>query len=114
MGKMDLKQAQVDRAAAKAAMAEATALREKEAKAFAAEKAEFDTNIAAMTKAIAALEKGMSGGFLQTPEAKIIRQLAVSSQDMIDMERQELVAFLSGTQSSEYAPKSGEISGILK
>merc|ERR1719223_1724954 len=93
-------------------MAEATALREKEAKAFAAEKEEFDTNIAALQKAVAALEKGMAGGFLQTPAAKVLRQLAVSSQDMVDMERQELVAFLSG--GSDYSPKSGEMTGILK
>jgi len=110
--KLELKQAQADRAAAKEAMAEATALREKEAKAFAAEKEEFDTNIAALQKAVAALEKGMAGGFLQTPAAKVLRQLAVSSQDMVDMERQELVAFLSG--GSDYSPKSGEITGILK
>lgn len=110
--KLELKQAQADRAAAKEAMAEATALREKEAKAFAAEKEEFDTNIAALQKAVAALEKGMAGGFLQTPAAKVLRQLAVSSQDMVDMERQELVAFLSG--GSDYSPKSGEITGTLK
>jgi len=110
--KMELKQAQLDRVAAKDAMAESTALREKEAKAFASEKADYDTNIAALQKAIAALEKGMAGSFLQTPAAKVIRQLALSSQDMIDMERQELVAFLS--ESSEYAPNSGEITGILK
>merc|ERR1719352_1536258 len=51
--KEDLKQHQTDRAAAKAAMAEATAIREKEAATFAA------------LKATAAVEKGMSGSFLQ-------------------------------------------------
>ena len=44
-------QAQDDRAAAKTAMEEATAIREKEAAAFAAEKAEYEANIAALTKA---------------------------------------------------------------
>merc|ERR1719247_3682506 len=43
--KLDLKAHQTDRAAAKAAMAEATKLREKEASAFAALKAESDANI---------------------------------------------------------------------
>merc|ERR1719517_65597 len=57
----DLKQAQVDRSAAKSAMAEATAIREKEAAAFAGEKSEYDTNIAAISKAVAALSKGMAG-----------------------------------------------------
>merc|ERR1719460_2459378 len=52
--KEDLKQHQTDRAAAKAAMAEATAIREKEAATYAAEKAELDANIAALSKATAA------------------------------------------------------------
>jgi len=112
--KLDLKQAQTDRASAKDATAEAAALREKEAKEFAAEKAEYDANIGALTKAIAALEKGMAGGFLQTQAAQTLRQLAVSKQDMLDVDRQELVAFLSGTQNEGYSPKSGEITGILK
>merc|ERR1719329_1290766 len=43
--KEDLKKAQTDRAAAKSAMSEATAIREKEAAAFAAEKSELVTNI---------------------------------------------------------------------
>merc|ERR1719265_2128157 len=70
--KGDLKQHQSDRAAAKAAMAEATTIRGKEAAAFAAEKAEFDANIAAVSKATAAVEKGMSGSFLQTSDAQVL------------------------------------------
>merc|ERR1719218_392896 len=46
--KADLKSHQTDRAAAKAAMAEATALRTKEAAEFAKLKAELDTNLAAL------------------------------------------------------------------
>merc|ERR1719456_182972 len=53
--KSDLKSHQTDRAAAKAAMADATAIRAKEAAAFAAEKAELDANIAAVTKATDAI-----------------------------------------------------------
>jgi len=112
--KADLKQAQSDRASAKDAMKEASALREKEAATFAASKSEYDTNIAAINKAVVALEKGMSGGFLQTTQAQVLRRLALSKQDMSDIDRQELVAFLSGTQSTGYAPGSGEITGILK
>merc|ERR1712217_233357 len=33
---------------------------------------------------------------------------------MLEADRQDVVAFLSGTQNSEYAPQSGEIVGILK
>lgn len=62
--KEDLKKAQTDRAAAKAAIAEATAIREKEAGEFATLSSELKTNIAAIGKAVAALEKGMGGAFL--------------------------------------------------
>jgi len=113
--KEDLKQAQVDRSAAKDAMKEATAIREKEAAAFAGYKADADTNVAAIAKAIAALEKGAYGAFLQTSSAKVLQRLVSSSQDLLDeVEREELVSFLSGTESGSYAPQSGEIIGILK
>jgi chromosome segregation ATPase len=109
----DLKQHQADRADAKKAMATATKLREKEAAAFAAEKAELDSDIAAINKAVSALEKGMAGGFLQTDGAQVLRRLA-GSRDMPDGDRQELLAFLSGGNDASYAPQSGEITGILK
>jgi len=103
----------VDRSAAKDAMAEALALRGKEAAAYAADKTEHETNIAAIGKAVAALEKGAAGSFLQSSSAQTLRNLASSGgQDMADADRQELLAFLS--QGSSYAPQSGEISGILK
>lgn len=110
--KADLTEAQNDRAAANEAKAAATALREKEAAAFASLKAEYDTNIAAIVKAVAALEKGIAGGFLQTGAAQVLRQLANGRADMLESDRQVLVAFLS--QGSGYAPQSGEITGILK
>merc|ERR1719335_1725933 len=112
----DLEAHQTDRDKAKAAMAKATEIREKEAAAFAKEKANDDANIDALTKAIAALEKGMAGGFLQTSAAAVLRKLATSNVNMIEFDRQDLVSFLSGTQSDseDYAPKSGEIVGILK
>merc|ERR1740138_559161 len=70
--KQDLKSHQTDRAAAKAAMAEATAIREKEAGEFATLKAELDANLASLAKATSAIEKGMSGSFLQTNEAQVL------------------------------------------
>merc|ERR1719456_639013 len=66
--KSDIKQAQEDRAAAKKTMAEATALREKTAATFAKDDAQQKSDISAMGKAIAAIERGM-GGFLQTQAA---------------------------------------------
>jgi len=112
--KADLKQAQVDRSAAQEAIATATALREKEAASYASTKAEYDTNIAAIKKAVVSLEKGMGGSFLQTTAAQALRNIVENKQDMVEADQQELLSFLSGTQNSEYAPSSGEITGILK
>jgi len=108
----ELKQHQADREEAIKAMAEAEAIREKEAAAYATLKAEHGANAAAMEKAIKALEKGMAGGFLQTHAADVLRRMAEGSGDTGSDERQMLLSFLSG--SSEYAPQSGQITGILK
>jgi len=112
----DLKKAQVDRTAAKGAMGEATSLREKEAASFNAEATELKTNIAAMNKAITAVENGMAGQFLQTDGASILKKLALSSDSMLEADREELTSFLSGQEddSDSYAPSSGGIVGILK
>jgi len=109
--KATLKKAQDDRSAAKGAMAEATALRRKEASTYAEFKADHDANIAAIKKAVDSLEKGVAGSFLQTPAAKVL-QRAVSKVDLIDSAQEEVYAFLS--QSTRYTPQSGEIIGILK
>merc|ERR1719353_2243139 len=110
----DLKAHQEDRAAAEEAMAKATEMREKEAAAFAKEMGEDKANLDALAKALAAIEKGMAGGFLQTNAAGVLRKLVVARMDMIELDRQELVAFLEGSQNDGYAPASGEIVGILK
>merc|ERR1719446_1534610 len=62
--KDELKEAKGDRAAAEEAMKEATSIRGKEAAAFAALKDEADTNIAALTKAVAAIEAGAGSAFV--------------------------------------------------
>jgi len=108
--KEDVKSHQTDRAAAKEAMAEATSLREKEKAAFDTEKSDAETNIAAIGKATAAIEKGM-GNFLQSSSASLLKKI-VMNRNMMDADRQDVLAFLSG--SSDYAPASGEITGILK
>merc|ERR1719272_976177 len=110
----DLKAHREDRTAAESAIAEATALREKEAGAFAKTSSDLKTNLAALAKATAAIEKGMGGSFLQTETALVhtLKNLAMMKEDMADIDRQDLLAFLSGEQS--YAPQSGQITGILK
>merc|ERR1719258_68123 len=107
----ELKSAQVGRVEAKDTIAKATAIREKEAKAFAAKKSELDTNIGALSKAIPAIEKGMAGAFLQTSGASTLLQISLSAE-MIPADRDLLASFLS--EGATYAPKSGEITGILK
>jgi hypothetical protein len=111
----DLKSHRADREAANAAMATATALRAKEAKTYAAYKAEADTNIAAISKAVGALESGMAGGsFVQTGSAQLIRKLFQTGIDVSDIDRQDVLAFLAGSSAQGYAPQSGQITGILK
>ena len=109
--KEDLKKAQSDRVAAKAAIAEATAIREKEASEFASLSSELKTNIAAIGKAVAALEKGMGGAFLQTAAASTLKNLVENDQKMLDVDREDLTAFLSDGSGSQ---SSGAIVGILK
>jgi chromosome segregation ATPase len=116
--KEGLKQDQMDRSAAKATMAEATGLREKENAAYVAAKDEFVANIDAILKATAALEKGIAGSFLQTRSASILKGILNSpaTQDMLEEDRQTLLSFLSGSSpfSQGYAPQSGQIVGLLK
>ena len=107
----DVKNHKADREAAKGAIAEATALREKEATEFAKISGDLKTNIAALAKAIPAIEKGMGSGFLQTSSASVVRQLSIN-MDMSNVDRQMLASFLSS--KTGYAPASGEIVGILK
>jgi len=109
-----LKDNQDSQAAAEDAVSKATALREKEAAEYAKVKSDSDANIAAIAKAVSALEQGMAGAFLQTPAAGLVRRFATEQADLPDSTRQELLSFLSGTESSDYAPQSGEITGILK
>merc|ERR1719446_1175396 len=113
--KADLKTAQTDRADAKAAVDKATALRNKEADAFAKESAELKTNIAAMKKATTAIDNGMSGAFLQTSTVSVLKQISVT-MDISSMDREMITSFLTQGQgeAAGYVPASGQISGILK
>jgi len=109
----DIDKAKTDRADAKSAIAEATAIREKEAAAFAKESGDYKANLGAMDKAIAAIEKGAGGAFLQTATGATLRKLSVSVE-MSDADRDVLSSFLSTDDTTEYAPQSGQITGILK
>jgi len=112
--KKDVKEHHADRTSAQAAIEEATGIRAKEAAAFGKEVAESKADIAALKKAIAALERGMFGGFLQTSAVAVVRKLVSQSKEMLDADQKEVLSFLSGQQGDGYAPASGEIVGILK
>jgi len=109
--KSDLTGHKADREAAKAALAEATSMREKEAAAYAGVKAESETNIEAMSKAVAAVEKGMGGAFLQTKAADKLSAIISSNVNMEADSRQMIMSFLSNEDQSA---GSGEIVGVLK
>jgi len=109
----DLVAHKADREAAKSDIEEATMLREKEAAAYAAEKADSEYNIGAMAKAIPALEKGMGGAALiQLPGGDRLKKLIDSSPHIDDNDRRNVMAFLE--ENGDYAPASGQIVGILK
>jgi septal ring factor EnvC (AmiA/AmiB activator) len=110
--KADLKSAQQERTDAKAAIASATAIREKGAADSAATKGELEGYLSQIKSAVAALESGMAGSFLQTAASAALRKLVLKDQNMFDDDREQLLSFLSGKEG--YAPKSGEIVGILK
>lgn len=114
--KQELAQHQKDRDDAKATMAKATAVREKEHASYLKESGELKVNVGALSKAIPAIEKGMAGGFLQTDAAKLIRRVALTDADLTEFDRDALTAFLEGgtTGEEEYVPKGGQIVGILK
>merc|ERR1719476_149489 len=97
----ELKEAKSSRAEAKNTIEESTALREKEASAFAKVKADAEANIGALSKAIPAIEQGMKGSFLQTKSAAVLRQLSVTA-DMVPADREMLASFLES--GDNYAP----------
>jgi len=98
---------------AKATIAKAKGIRQKEAATFAKDSSDKKTNVEALKKAIAAIEAGAAGKFLQTStESMTTLQNLVINADMRSTDREMLTAFLS--QGSVYAPQSGEILGMLK
>uniref|UniRef100_A0A7S1RUF9 Uncharacterized protein n=1 Tax=Alexandrium catenella TaxID=2925 RepID=A0A7S1RUF9_ALECA len=106
----DLDEHKQDRLDAKDALAQASGLREKEAAEFLKESSDDKANVAALGKAIVALEKGVTG-FLQTQAATAVRRLTIN-MDLNAADRDMLASFLS--QGEGYAPQSGQIIGILK
>jgi len=110
--KQALSDAKKERTDAKAAIASAVAIRDKGAKSFAAKADELSGYLSQITSAVAALEKGMGASFLQTAAAVALRKAVDEVENVSDDDKEMVLSFLSG--KSSYAPKSGEITGILK
>merc|ERR1719388_549235 len=85
--KAEIARAKGDREAALKAVASLKIERAKGAAAFKKSQEDLLTNIAALQKAIAALEKGMAGAFLQTSTASLLRRLTVSINNIRDSDR---------------------------
>merc|ERR1719421_1160344 len=110
---LEVKWHQKDRAEAQAAIKVALGIKTKcvtEAEVKINE--ELMANILALKKAIAALEKGTYGTFLQTSAASTLRKLSISMDDLSEVDRNMIASFL--TSDAHYTPQSQEIIGILK
>merc|ERR1719420_2300021 len=114
----ELIQHKQDREAAQQDLAKATAIREKEHAEYVEITGESKENLDAMTAAIAALEKGMGSGFLQSKTSLMDRlhKILNSAQSLDSYQRSTVTSFLGGTQNpyGDYHGQSGEIVGILK
>merc|ERR1719454_1752026 len=92
--------------------------REKEHSEYLELTGESKENLDAMISAIAALEKGMGSGFLQSKTSLMDRlhKILNSAQSLDTYQRSTVTAFLAGTQNpyGDYHGQSGEIVGILK
>merc|ERR1719353_1110275 len=114
----ELIQHKQDREAANQDLAKATTIREKEHAEYLELTGESKENVDAMTAAIAALEKGMGSGFLQSKTSLIdrIHKILNTAQSLDSYQRSTVTSFLAGTQNpyGDYHGQSGEIVGILK
>ena len=57
------------------------------------------TKIVAIGKAVAALENGAGGAFLHTAAATTLKNLVENDQKMLDIDHEDLTAFLSDDAS---------------
>jgi hypothetical protein len=105
-------------------LSEASMLRDKEHKKFVADETDTKSNIAAMAKAIPAIEQGMGGAALmqmpgQEMKMEKLRRFVEVTKLLGNDERSNVLAFLEQGSDEESGDKSqtgaaGEILGILK
>jgi len=108
-----------DKEASEKDLAKATMLREKEKEEYEQTKADTEFSIAALAKAIPAIEKGASGAaaLMQAEDGGRLKRLIEFSPVVSTFDRQEVLAFLNagtGSASGDDSPASGQVLGILK
>lgn len=106
-------QASVDKSEALAALKGARSLRQKDSKDYVALKAEAEKSIVAVENAMAALEKGLAGSFLQTNDADVLRQM-VSSANLRVSDRDALASIFAAQDASATSPSSSMVVGTLQ
>merc|ERR1719197_241822 len=110
----ELTEHKADREAAKKDMAEAEAIRTKEKSEYEATAADSKANIAALSGAIPAIEKGLGGASLiQLPHSDRLMKIANAAQNLDSFDRESLTAFLQ-QKTGEGAPGTDTIVGIMK
>jgi len=93
-------------------LSQATMLREKETAEYEATIASTTASVDALGKAVASLSKGATSAMLQqSGGAPQLQALVETSNFVSSFDRQRVIAFLTGGDSS---PGSGEVVGILK
>jgi len=107
----ELSQHKQERAGANDAVDAATSQRKTENRAYEDEAADLTSNLAALSSAITAIQKGL-GGFLETNAAQHVVTVFERS-DADDSDKQSVRAFFQSS-TSQSSPQSGEIVGILK
>jgi len=109
----DLGNSKHDRTNAEKTMSEDTTIRGKDHNNFEKELAEGTVGIRAVDDTIKQVGKGSGSSLLQSKSAGALRSYLSKRQSELSADKQELLAFLSNEQGSEYEPQSGEIMGTL-
>eukprot|EP00440_Ansanella_granifera_P048558 gb/GFBE01052613.1/.p1 GENE.gb/GFBE01052613.1/~~gb/GFBE01052613.1/.p1 ORF type:complete len:717 (+),score=222.41 gb/GFBE01052613.1/:1-2151(+) len=102
-----------DKVDAQAALKSAQEMRNKDAAEYKTYEAETQSHLDAVDAAIAAVEKGLGGSFLQTSEADYVRQL-VTTGNIRSSDRDVLAAAFLQERSSAAAPSASMVVGILQ
>eukprot|EP00933_Yihiella_yeosuensis_P061685 TRINITY_DN64517_c0_g1_i1.p1 TRINITY_DN64517_c0_g1~~TRINITY_DN64517_c0_g1_i1.p1 ORF type:complete len:754 (-),score=235.61 TRINITY_DN64517_c0_g1_i1:63-2324(-) len=111
---VEIAQHKKDQKESQEAVAQANALRSKEANANLEEGSSMRETLDGLMQAISALEKGMSGAFLQTKTADKLQKITQDTDSLTSEQRDILASFFQSKVGDGYTPASAQILGILK